>query len=248
MKSLYATVQFLTRLPLPAWPAAARRPLRAHWFGVVGLVIGALLAALDLILRPWLPIVPRIVVVLACNALLTGGMHLDGLADTADALGGFGTERALAIMRDSRIGSYGVLALLAAWGLQASLLCALPPAALTAALFLAPGWGRASMAVSAALSRPARPDGLGAAFIGAAGVSAAGLGALAALTPVVVAALLCGGRPPLIAGLAALLLAASFAAVCRRRFGGQTGDTLGALNVIVETVAYGAFVVLGGAA
>ena len=135
---------FLTRLPVPL-PADAARPealARAAWaFPLVGIVVGgvaglALLAAEALGLDP----LAGSVVAVAAAVLLTGGLHEDGLADVADGFGG-GHDRAgkLAIMRDSRIGSYGVLALILSVGLRVSLLASLASSSAAVLVLIATG-------------------------------------------------------------------------------------------------------------
>jgi len=243
VRSLVAAVQFLTQLPLAGFSPSARDQARAlYWYGLVGLGIGLVLAAAEIALRPLLPLAPRLVVVLGINALVTGALHLDGLADTMDGLGGRGRDRAqaLTIMRDSRIGTYGVLGLIAILALQFTMLATLAPRALSHALLLAPAWGRAALAFSAAVSRPARADGLGATFVAAARFPAA----MIAMAVPAVAALALHDRAGLTSGVLAVIVALLLAAWFRRRFGGQTGDTLGSVNEIVETAAYACFVVM----
>ena len=155
--------------------------------------------------------------------VLTGALHADGLADLFDGLwGARDRERRLEIMRDSRIGSFGVLALIVALGLQASAIAAAAP---SAGAFVAAGMvSRATMAWLAAMP-PARPEGLGhgAAGPGAWRLLAAGLIALVPFTHPAPAVLAAAGAAA-IAGLLA-----------RARIGGQTGDVLGAGQVTAET-------------
>ena len=123
LRHLLLAVQFFTRIPLPAWLAAwvgfspeLQRASTAYWPAVGGLV-GALAGILYLVLTPWLPdavATPWLLAVscVAFTAWLTGGLHEDGLADLADGLGGSRDPvRSLAIMKDSRVGASGVLAL-----------------------------------------------------------------------------------------------------------------------------------------
>lgn len=239
MRAALTAIQFLTRIPLARFaPTAADRARAPYWYGAVGLGIGAVLAGLERLLRPVLALDPRLVGVLIVNAVLTGALHLDGLADTLDGLGG--GARGLAVMRDSRIGTYGVLGLLGVLALQYSALLRLPPAALTWALLLAPGWGRAAMVLSAVFSRPARPEGLGAAFIR----DIRPAHAMAALVTVAAVAIWSRHWAGAAAGLGAAALAGLMARYFRGRFGGQTGDTLGAVNLAAETATYWLFMVL----
>jgi adenosylcobinamide-GDP ribazoletransferase len=232
---LLCAVQFLTRLPTP--------PLRgfesdwitrsARYFPLVGLLVGGVcalvLAAAGQVWTGWVPVL----LALGAGLLLTGGFHEDGLADSADGLGGGLTrERRLEIMKDSRVGTYGVLALLAVLGTKAATLASLTPMNAALALFAAHGIGRvAAVATMAALPhvsdrsdakyKPA-PDGVKPAEVLVA--------ALLGLWPLLLA-------PPLGAmaaiGLAAAL-AAAMALLSRRLIGGYVGDVLGAIEQLAE--------------
>lgn len=166
---------------------------------------------------------------MAAQVLLTGGLHEDGLADMADGFGGGrDTARKLAIMRDSRVGSYGVLALVLALLIRASALAGL--AHPVTGLAVAGGLGRAAMAGLLGVLPPARRDGL------AAGMTRVPPMALAAglVVPVLAAGLTL--PPSRAAGtcLAAIVAAGLVAGLARRQIGGHTGDVLGACAVIVE--------------
>lgn len=238
MRGALAAMQFLTRIPLRRFtPTAVDRARAPFWYGAVGLGLGAILAAAERLMRAWIPLEPRLVVVLVLNAALIGALHLDGLADTLDGL--IGGSRGLAIMRDSRIGTFGVLGLLGALALQYSALVQLNAVDLTRALILAPGWGRAALVISAASTRPARSEGLGAAFISSVRLRHA----VVSFATVLLAAVLLSGRMGIAMGAVAVGIAFGLAGCFRRRFGGQTGDTLGTVNVVVETAAYWLFLV-----
>ena len=228
-------LQFLTRLPVRSPAASGMVDLnRAAWaFPVVGLVVGGL-SCLAFLTATKIGLPPLIGVVLAVLAgmFTTGALHEDGLADTFDALGGHaGQGRALEIMRDSRIGTYGALALLLGTGLRVATLATLATPGLVATTIVAGAClSRAMMALMMAVQHPARPDGLG-----------AGVGRVPATT----AALACllGGITLLPLGSLAAFVAAltvsggMFWAVerwTRRRLGGFTGDTVGATQQICE--------------
>jgi adenosylcobinamide-GDP ribazoletransferase len=220
--------------------AAARGGMLAA--PLVGLVVGLFAAALGgLILLLDGSALLAAVATTALPAALTRGLHLDGLADTADGLGsGKPAEDALRIMKQSDIGPFGVLTLL--FVLLAQI------AALTQ-LYVG-GWARGAIAATAAaiVARtamtlacrqgvpPARPDGLGAAVAGVLGLRTAW--AAAAL---VVLACAAAGPHAGVAALAALACAELLLRRCRARFGGVTGDVFGALS---ETAATAALVVL----
>ncbi len=226
-------VMLLTRIPLP--PIVDHAPARAAWaFPLVGALLGAATGAIAATLYA-AGLNPGLAAgwSLAASLLLTGALHEDGLADTADGLGGGRTrERRLAIMRDSRIGSFGALALALALGLRwlaLALILAAHPRAAIPAMALAGALGRCAMLVPLLLS-PARDDGLSAslgevprAAILAGWAFGAGL-AFAALPP---------GRAAL-----ALALALGCGTIMRRiariALGGQTGDLLGATEQLAE--------------
>ncbi|PIE11446.1 MAG: adenosylcobinamide-GDP ribazoletransferase [Rhodobacterales bacterium] len=223
---------FLTRLPGggPGTLAAA-----APAFPLVGLVIGAC-QAMAATLALWAGLPPAIAagLALAAGVLATGGLHEDGLADSADGLwGGGATARRLEIMRDSRIGSYGVLALILSLGLQGAALTALLEAgAVWAPLLAAGAISRAAMAVVMEALLPARTDGLskGAGQPGGSGaVTSLAIGA--GLTLILTGA---GVVPILIAGAAAVFWLCNEA---RARIGGQTGDILGATQQLTQITA-----------
>ncbi len=238
-RDLLAAFALLTRLPLPAFPRGAEAapgepPLaRCFWaFPLVGVVVGLIGAGLyRLALALALPVPLAAILAVAAGILATGAFHEDGLADSADGLGARTRERRLEIMRDSRIGSFGAIALILSLGLRVTALAEIAtPGAVTAALIVAGALGRGSILGLVGLLAPARRDGM-AASIGRPPAKAMTAGLLLAL--LVPLALL----PPVSA--AATLLAATFggavmAILAQRRIGGYTGDTLGALEQVVE--------------
>ena len=180
------------------------------------------------------------IAVLATVAL-TGALHEDGLADTADGFGGGASpERRLAIMKDSTVGAYGVIAVAGALLLRAAALAglaeAVSPTMAALAFVAAHALARAAMVWHWSHLPKARPDGVAAAAgqPAAGAVKAALLGAAAAF---VLALLPAAG---LFAGAVAAVLAAgtalAFARLCRRMVGGHTGDTIGASEQVGETV------------
>ena len=213
MRGLILALGFLTRLPLPALrdfqPAELARAL--VWFPAAGLVVGAavaLAAALGAALDPWLGALAGVVM----WAWITSGLHLDGLADTADALGAAHRDpaRFLAVLADPHVGSFGVIALVL---LHWLLLLELP----WLVLVLIPAWARWSAAGWALLLPPLKP-GLGerlARHGRRAGWIAGGLvlAALSAVAPLAFVALIPGGL---------------WGVWMRLKLGGQTGDILGA--------------------
>ena len=229
---------FLTRLPLAPEGAGSGKALAdaARAFPIVGAAVG-LAAGAALSVASWLGLHPLAcaLVGLAVAALVTGALHEDGLADVADGFGGGRTRAAkLKIMRDSRIGAYGVLALVFSVGLRAAALAGLPgPGSAVLALMAAGAASRAVLPMVMHRLEPARRDGLA---VGAGrptredALTSALLGAALVLLFLGPAA----GAATVIAAAAA---AALVAAQARRQVGGSTGDVLGAVQQVAETAA-----------
>ncbi len=231
-RGLVAALLLLTRLPVGRLGAA---PLgEGVWaFPIVGVLVGGLGGAAFWTTRALGFSVPLATLwCLAALVLATGGLHEDAAADTADAFGARANPaRRLEIMRDSRIGSFGALALLLALGIRGTAIAAIGrPAAVAAALAASGAVARAAMLGPLLWLPPARPDGLAAALglpSAASLALALGIAALAAF------ALL---APGLAAGTLALgaAVALGSSALTRRLVGGHTGDTLGACEQAAE--------------
>ena len=221
---------FLTRLPVRCALGGEGSLARAAWtFPIVGALVGAFgaLAFWGAALVGLHPFVAGVLAV-AATLLVTGALHEDGLADTADGFGAGGSrERKLEIMRDSRIGTYGVVALVLSILLRAGAVASLvEPTLVAAALIAAHAAARATLPAFMRFVPRARSDGLTARAgqPSMTGVLVAGLFGLAALAL---------GLDPLtaIAVIVLLVAAASFMAwLALRQIGGQTGDVLGALE------------------
>ncbi len=226
-------VMLLTRLPMGRLSDPAP-PLRAAaWAYPVAGAIAALPAALVFWAASGLPPLMAALLALAAGALATGGLHEDGLTDVADGFGGGATrDRKLEIMKDSRIGSYGALALILTVGLRVTGLAAAPDAITGMAALV--GLGAASRAGLPWIMRSlptARPGGLGASAGGVSGKATAvalGLGVLGLL--------ITGHMLSLAVAMA--LAGFGFVLLCRRQIGGYTGDTLGATQQITEIAAW----------
>lgn len=234
---LVAALLFLTRLPVPAPPGdlLLALPRAPAWFPLVGLLIGALLAGLDRVLR--LAFAPSVAdaLLLVGLALLTGGLHYDGLADAAAGLAHPGppSER-LAAMRASAATPAGALALIGLLLLQYHALGALGGPVRSATLVLAPALGRWAIVLAYAAHPYARP-GRGASQALKAGSDHRALAVATGLVGLASLALLHLPGPLLLApaGFAALALGR----LARTRLGGVTGDVCGAAAVIAETLA-----------
>ncbi|MCC5971793.1 MAG: adenosylcobinamide-GDP ribazoletransferase [Pararhodobacter sp.] len=227
MQGARAAVIFLTRLPAGRAEAGdfARAP---GWFAAVGLLIGAVQAGAFVLGAALWGGALGALAALAAGILLTGALHEDGLADTFDGLGGGASaERALEIMRDSRIGSFGALALGLVLGATVMALARLGPGGAPAALLAAAALSRAVMALMLRHGPYLRAQGAGAGLTGAQGLT----GNLVTLLAVAAALALgwAGLGIAVLGGLAGLGAGAGLVWLwARRRLGGVTGDILGA--------------------
>ncbi len=238
-------LQLLTRLPTPRlepydpdWTARA-----ARYYPLAGQLVGLISAAVLLVAaRVWGGGLVPAVLALGAGVMATGGFHEDGLADTTDGLGGGRTPEArLAIMKDSRIGTYGALALGLVTALRVAALAGLRPQAAAVALLFAHGAGRAAAVVVMAALPYAR-DPAGAKLAPAAHPvtrTEAAVAVLLGLWP----ALLVGWRSAAIGLVLAAVAAGWLAWRARRGIGGYTGDVLGAVEQLCE-----AALLLGAAA
>jgi adenosylcobinamide-GDP ribazoletransferase len=253
VRSLRAAVSLFTVIPVGGGGElragdAARAVL---WMPVVGLLLGVTGAVVMLGVDAGGAAGPRrllgAALAVALVALLTGGLHLDGLADTADGLGSRrAAAGALAIMRRSDVGPMGVAALVFVLLIQVAALAAVPRVSLAAAaLVLAEVTGRVAVVVATG-SPAARPGGFGALVAGRTTARARVFTVALLGCAVVVAGLAAGGAGVgdavtlaargLIAAVAGLLAGALLQLVARRRLGGMTGDAFGAI-VEVGTAA-----------
>lgn len=244
LRRFFLALGYFTRLPVPAWVGWAPEELNraARYFPLAGLIVGALSAAVLWLALQVLPPALAVLLSMAASLRLTGAFHEDGLADSADGLGGgWQREDVLRIMKDSRIGTYGaatlVLALLAkfaalqALGLQAvwALLAVHPLSRLMALLIM---W-RLPYVREDDSSR-AKPVAQG---IGPTEVL---IGLLGGLLPLglLLAAGLVGAVHAGLALLLAALVTLWWARLLRRRLAGYTGDCLGAAQQLSELAAY----------
>jgi adenosylcobinamide-GDP ribazoletransferase len=227
---------FLTRIPVAGRSGGIERLADAAWaFPLVGAGIGAVTGSSFLLaqllgLGDW----PSALLAVLAGIALTGALHEDGLGDTADGLiGGRDRDHALAVMRDSRLGTFGVLAIVLSVLLRTAALARIGDAIHAGlALVAAHAASRAALPVAMRMMAPARTDGLGA----SAGRPSASLAVAAAAIGVVISLAAFGPTRGAIALAAAG--AAVFAAgmLAHRRIGGYTGDVLGAFQQIGEIV------------
>jgi adenosylcobinamide-GDP ribazoletransferase len=246
IRLFFIALQFLTRVPVPRWVGWQPQWLHhsARHFAGVGLLVGGFAA---LVLWASAHLWPALVAVLLCMAAtvwLTGSFHEDGLADTCDGLGGAVTrERALAIMKDSRLGTYGAVGLLLVLALKAAALHGLATrdlGATLAALPLAHAWSRGATVMLLRLlpyggdleHAKAKPlaqqvDGLGLVVTLVWCGLAAGVASVFIAPPVLLAA-----------AVAAVVVTLWMARWLQQRLGGYTGDALGATQQFSELAVY----------
>lgn len=251
LRLFFIALQFFTRVPVPGWvgfdPAWLHHASR--YFPLVGILVGAVAAAVYLAAAALWPAPVAAILSTAAGIYLTGAFHEDGFADMCDGFGGGMTrERVMEIMKDSRIGTYGAVGAGLLVGLKIALLSLLAPAAAAAALLVAHPLSRLAAAAliwkleyarDEGKAKPLAQDMSGAEFaIGAAcaALPLAAAGVLGYLPWALLAASVAG------AACAAVWLGRKFVA----RIGGYTGDCLGSVQQVSEVVIY--LCLLAGAA
>jgi adenosylcobinamide-GDP ribazoletransferase len=233
MRLYFIALQFLTIIPLPFSVRCEERDLGRSMalFPLVGLTLGGLLVGVNFILSRFLPREVTDLLLLILLTVVTGALHLDGLADVCDGLAARGgRERFLAVMKDSRVGAVGVVGLVLGLLLKYQALNHLVPEIEREALLLFPTLARFSQVQMAVGSKRARSDGLGALFVGGTGVLQFGV---AGLITLVIAGLLLGGRG-LFCCLAVYLFTWGLKGWFHRRLGGVTGDVIGCASELNE--------------
>jgi adenosylcobinamide-GDP ribazoletransferase len=234
LQDIAVAMVLLTRLPIPALPEPAfKRQAHAVWaFPLVGLVVALIAGGVGIgLLSVGVPAAASAGILLAVQITLTGAMHEDGLADSVDGLwGGFDRERRLEIMKDSAIGTYGVLALILSVGLRWVALTVLLPSGIGAVL-IAAILSRAILPTVMTSVPTARRSGLSHSV----GMPDKKAGALALGIGVALATVLMGPvfiLPMVIAYCGVFALSR----IALAKIGGQTGDILGASQQVAEVI------------
>lgn len=234
-------VQFLTRVPIGSAQlySPERMAASVRYYPLVGTLVGAVCAVIFHLATYVFAAPIAILFAIAAGLLITGAFHEDGLADTFDGIGGGPSrDRALEIMKDSRLGTYGTLALLVVLAFKIGALIAMPSTLIPIVLVAGHGLSRLSSLLVIATSQYVRDEGTGKPVAG--GISTVGLLA-ACLTGLAIAALWWAFYAPI-----ALLWASGGLLIghClmrlffERKLGGYTGDTLGAVQQVSEIGFY----------
>lgn len=227
MRSFFAALGFLTVLPSPSGGDLRKAVAFFPW---VGLMLGAILEGVRALLGPFFPVKVQALIVVLALAALTRGLHLDGLADSADALLGTGDRgRALEVMRDPRVGTFGVLVVLGVVLLKVLLL---EEAMDWRALLLFPVLGRTGVLLPMGTLPYLREEGKGKAFFPVSrSILCFGLGSGLGLSAVF------GSLRGLVAFGAVIVYGVLFSRYLKRKLGGVTGDLLGASVETSEVLA-----------
>jgi adenosylcobinamide-GDP ribazoletransferase len=236
MRFYFIAIQFLTIIPLPFSVRCNEKDLGRSlaYFPLAGLTLGALLVGLNYILSLILPRGVVDLLLVAALAVVTGVLHLDGLADVCDGLAARGDrERFLKVMKDSRTGAAGAIGLALALLLKYEALLHVPAALKHQALFCFPLMARFAQVSMIVGARQARSDGLGSVFIGGTGW----LQMLLATMTTLAAALLLMGIRGLWIFVAACLLTWTLKAWFHRKIGGITGDIIGFASELNEILS-----------
>jgi adenosylcobinamide-GDP ribazoletransferase len=239
VKSFLSALAFLTRFPIGGFDAADVAQ-SAGWFPLIGALLGAFYTLTAAVLKDHLPSGVIAVLLVILDALVTGALHFDGLADTADGFGGGKTrEDVLRIMRDHAIGSYGGLALVLVVALKVAIYATLLNRAdWIAALILTPTLGRWSILLLTASLPYARQS--------TSVIDGMGKRSLIQGTAVILVVLVAAQSARVWIAMAAVLgVTAAFGFYCRHRIAGITGDTLGANLELCESAALLTFIWAG---
>ncbi|MBX9683100.1 MAG: adenosylcobinamide-GDP ribazoletransferase [Hyphomicrobium sp.] len=236
LQNILAGVQFLTRIPVPGvvhyepdWLSSA-----AKYFPLIGAAVGAIAAAVvvtaSLVLPQPIPMVMAIVAAIA----LTGALHEDGLADTADGLfGGMTRERRLEIMKDSRIGTFGVIAVISVLALKISALQALDAVMAAYTLVAAHAGGRFAAVLAMGSLRYSGIEDAAKVTPPAHRIAASQV-AIAAVFAVTIGLICLPISTFVISFVVGLAASACLGIAAKRRIGGYTGDVLGGIEQVFE--------------
>ncbi len=232
MNGFVYAVAFLTRVPMPRHPRDAGEQARSvPWFPVVGALVGAAVGGVYALLEPRVPAQAAAAIAVAVGMIVTGAFHEDGLADAIDGIAGGRTpDDRLRIMKDSRHGTFGVLALVTVLVVRVSCVGALDAWSALAALIAAHALGRSAALLL--MRAPPAGDGLGATYSAAVRPVHIAVGAIVGVGLAVAAS----GWVAFVAAPAAAIGALVVGTWARRAVRGITGDVLGAAEQVAELV------------
>lgn len=226
---ILGALQFLTRIPVRL-KSAPDLAASVPWFTVVGAAIGAVVGGVAAGLGHLVPASVAAAVAVMFGVMLTGALHEDGLADTADALGGWTPEQRRAILKDSRHGSYGVAAIVGSIVVRILCVASLGPAAAFGGLVAAHTLARGAAVAVMGTARPTPTVGLGADYARDVSPGRAALGVVAGFALATLAVGWWAVPLAVAAGVGALAVDV----VAQRSFGGVSGDILGAIEQAAE--------------
>ncbi len=243
MKAMLSAISTLTIIPLARYTTIREDELNAalRYFPLCGLMIGAILFASAQSLRPFLSPLPLAALLLVFSVLITGGLHLDGLADLSDGLGAGGdSKRILAVMKESQVGAFGVIALVLVLILKFALFHEVLSNGRLNAFLIMGLFSRWAMVLAAFIGKYPRTEGTGKPFIGQCRKNHV----LIATALTLFLAIYILNTPAL--GILVLVTAWVFLFVhfLNKKIGGLTGDGLGALNEHIEVLVLFALVLL----
>ena len=237
VKSFLTALKFLTCLPVKISkedPDSSELSDSVVFFPIVGLVLGLILVICNFVFSIFLPAALVKIFLIGILVLITGGLHIDGLSDTVDALfSGKNKDRALEIMKESTVGPMGVVAIFGSLAIKYVVLLGLSGPGLYAVLLLFPVMGRIAMVIACWLFPYARSEGTAKVFVGNVNVRKV---QIAILVTLIISFILQGFRGLMILGyviLATVLLGKYFV----KKYDGITGDILGFINEVGEIVA-----------
>jgi adenosylcobinamide-GDP ribazoletransferase len=236
LKRFILMFQFFTRLPITVDMKVATLDFGKGliFAPIVGFGIGGVLAGAMYLLDMLFPLYVSAIIIVIIYIIITGGLHLDGLGDTFDGIfSNRPKERILEIMRDSRVGTNAVLAVISVLALDTALICSADKGAIYKMLLLMPVAGRVGSLVGAGVSKYARMgEGLGKSFIEYCGVKEIIIG----LIPFLLIFYCVGGIPGLVIAIPTALLPIITVKLLGHKIGGATGDILGAVCELNQTL------------
>ena len=233
MNRFLAALQFLTIISIP-WRREAKVEevgRSTGYFPVIGLIIGLILAGLNWLFSLILPSAVANALLIVSLVILTGALHLDGFVDTCDGIAGHKTvENRWRVMRDSRVGGFGIIGIVLLLLVKYVSLSSIPEPLLLTTLVLMPVLSRWAMAYAIFVYPYARPSGLGKAFKQGTSWPRFTLATIIAFMVVAILAQLIGLAIMFLIWVLTVAMAAYF----KSKFSGLTGDNYGAINEVVE--------------